>query len=160
MTDKIDAKEFWNQLDNVMAGMLTLEGARPVPMSPYSDREAGAIWFITARGTDVEEALRGGAKHAQFIVASGDAQIYANIEGTARIVQDPSKLDEIWNAVADAWFEGGEADPDVTLVRFDLSDAEAWTTGGKLGFLYEIAKAQVTDEKPDMGAHGRLNFAA
>ncbi|NNF90205.1 MAG: pyridoxamine 5'-phosphate oxidase family protein, partial [Boseongicola sp.] len=57
MTDKIDAKEFWNQLDNVMAGMLTLEGARPVPMSPYSDREAGAIWFITARGTDVEEAL-------------------------------------------------------------------------------------------------------
>ena len=160
MTDKIEAKEFWNHLDDVMAGMLTLYGARPVPMSPYADKEAGAVWYITARGTDIEESLRGGPKSAQFIVAAGDAQLYANIEGTAQIVHDPEKLDEIWNVIADSWFEGGEADPDVTLVRFDLREAEAWTTDGKLGFLYEIAKAQVTDEKPDMGAHGRLNFAA
>lgn len=160
MTDKIDAKEFWTHLDDVMAGMLTLHGARPVPMSPYAEKETGKLWFITARGTDIEEGLRTGPKPAQFIVASGDAQIYANIEGTAQVVHDQAKLEEIWNVVADAWFEGGEADPDVTLVRFDLREAEVWTTSGTLGFLYEIAKAQVTDDKPDTGTHGRLNFAA
>lgn len=160
MTDTIERDDFWKHLGDVTAGMLAINGARPVPMSPYADKDENAIWFITARGTDIETALRSGQGTAQFLVSSQDAQIHANIEGTAVISKNDAKLDEIWNVVADAWFEGGEDDPDVTLVRMDLSTAEVWTTGGKAGFLYEIAKAQITDEKPDMGAHGHVRFAA
>ena len=71
---------------------------------------------------------------------------------------DPAKLDELWSAIAGAWFEDGRQDDDVQLVRMDLSTAEVWATGGSLSFLYEIAKAHLTDEKPDMGQHGTVRF--
>lgn len=160
MTDQIKPEHFWDRLDDVNAGMLNVAEGRPIPMSHYADRDGGSLWFITARGTDLEAALRGGAKPGRYIVASGSGQIYANVEGELSLSMDKAKLDELWNAVADAWFEGGESDPDVQLVKFTLREAEVWATPGNLGFLYQIAKAQVTDEKPDMGEHGTLKFAA
>lgn len=160
MTDQLTKDDFWTHVDDVRAGMFNVDGGRPVPMSPYADKNDEALWFITARGTDLESALRGGAKAARFVVAEGSAKLYATVDGTARLSEDNSKLEEIWNTVADAWFEGGKTDPDVVLVRFDLAEAEVWTTDGTLGFLYEIAKAQVTDSLPEMGSHGTVKFAA
>jgi len=46
------------------------------------------------------------------------------------------------------------------LIRFDLTEAEVWATGGSLKFLYEVAKAHLTDSKPDMGDHGTIHFNA
>ena len=160
MTHSLTADDFWKRLDDVQSGMLSVDGARPVPMSQYADRDLNVLWFITAKGTDLVESLASGAKEARFVIAEGAAKLYATVDGTASLSNDKAKLDELWNMVADAWFEGGERDPDVQLVRVDLSEAEVWTTTGRLGFLYEIAKAQATDEKPDMGAHGTLRFAA
>lgn len=158
MTDTLTPDDFWSRLDDLNAGMLALADGRPVPMSHYTDREANALWFITARGTAIAEALENGPHPARYVVASG--KLYATIDGTAQISQDRAKLDEIWNAVASAWFEDDKQDEDLTLVRVDLKDAEVWATDGGLAFLYEIAKAHITDEKPDMGTHGTLRFAA
>jgi len=160
MTHTLTADDFWKRLDDVQSGMLSVDGARPVPMSQYADRDLNVLWFITAKGTDIVESLASGPKEARYLVAEGAANLYATVDGKASLSNDKAKLDELWNVVADAWFEGGEQDPDVQLVRVDLSEAEVWTTTGRLGFLYEIAKAQTTDQKPDMGAHGTLRFAA
>jgi general stress protein 26 len=159
MTKTLKTDDFWNRLENVTAGMLTLGAARAVPMSHYVDREADALWFISAQGTSAVKALATGPAPAQYQIASGDGQIYARIDGEASLSSDSAKLDEIWNAVADSWFEDGRRDDDVRLIRVALTEAEVWTTPGKIGFLYEIAKAQTRDETPDMGEHGRLTFA-
>ena len=148
---------FWDRLDDVRTGMLSADSARAVPMSHYIDKKAGAIWFITANGTDLAKTASGGAK-GEYIVSSDAEGIYSRIDGTLSAVTDPAKLDELWSAVAAAWFEGGKQDPDIQLVRFDPSTAEVWVTGGALSFLYEVAKANVTEEKPDAGDHGTINF--
>ena len=44
------------------------------------------------------------------------------------------------------------------LVRMTPAQAEVWATDGTAGFLYEIAKAHVTGEHPDMGDHARITF--
>lgn len=160
MTDTLTPDDFWSRLDDVQAGMLSAGAARPVPMSHYVDREARALWFITANGTDLAQSVGAAATPARYILASGDGKIYARVDGTASVSHDAAKLDEIWNFVADAWFEGGKRDDDIVLVRFDLSEAEVWTTDGGVRFLYEMAKAQATDRKPDVGSHGTLRFAA
>jgi general stress protein 26 len=160
MTHTLTADDFWKRLDDVQSGMLSVDGARPVPMSQYADRDLDVLWFITAKGTDIVESLASGPKEARYVVAEGGANLYATVDGKASLSNDKAKLDELWNVVADSWFEGGEQDPDVQLVRVDLTEAEVWATTGKLGFLYEIAKAQVSEVKPDMGAHGMLRFAA
>jgi general stress protein 26 len=161
MPDTLTRKDFWTRLEGVQAGMLSLgAGGRPVPMSHYVDPESDTLWFITARGTDLAGGLASGARQARYILASGDGRLYARVDGTASLSQDETKLHEIWSAVADAWFEDGTDDADVALVRLDLSEAEVWATSGSLRFLYEIAKANLTGDKPDTGTHGVLAFAA
>lgn len=156
MSDSLKS-EFWDRLDDTRAGMLATDGGRAVPMSHYVDRDANALWFITANGTELAQVAQSGAA-AEFTVSSANESLYARIDGAVQAVTDPAKLDELWSAVAAAWFEDGRKDDDIQLVRMDLAEAEVWVTGGSLSFLYEIAKANVSKEKPDMGEHGVIVF--
>lgn len=157
MTDHADT--FWKRIDDSNSGMLGLtEDPRLVPMSHYSDRDAGALWFITAKGTDLASSLTPGGKPAIHVVSDGGQGLYTLIHGTLSLSEDRAKLDELWNAVASSWFEDGKQDPDVQLLRFDLTEAEVWATGGSLSFMYQIAKSKITGDKPDMGEHYSLRF--
>ncbi|MBQ0803516.1 pyridoxamine 5'-phosphate oxidase family protein [uncultured Sulfitobacter sp.] len=150
-------EEFWDRIEDIRTGMLGTNTARSVPMSHYVDEDANALWFITAKGTDLAKTAQSGVA-AEYVVISKDEHLYARIDGKVQAVTDPAKLDELWSAIAGAWFEDGRQDEDVQLLRMDLTEAEVWATGGSLSFLYEIAKAHITDEKPDMGQHGTLGF--
>ena len=158
MTDRIK-QEFWERLEDTRVGMLTAGSARPVPMSHYVDEDSPSptLWFITAQGTDLAEAAVTGSD-GRFIVCSTDGQLHARIDGHLSLSTDRAELERLWNGVAGAWFEGGRDDPDVRLLRFDLSEAEVWVTGGSLKFLYEIGRAHLTDSKPDIGDHALLRF--
>jgi general stress protein 26 len=159
MSDTLE-KEFWDRIEDINTGMMSANGARSVPMSHYVDEKGprNVLWFITAQGTDLADSAASGAK-AQYLISSDDEKLYARIDGTVGVSNDQEELDRVWNGVASAWFDGDKNDPDVRLVRFQLSEAEVWATGGNLRFLYEITKAHLTDEKPDMGKHGTLHFA-
>lgn len=151
------ADQFWNRLDDVNAGMLgTTEDPRLVPMSHYADRDQSTLWFIGAKGTDLAETLAGGPKDAIHVVTDAGEGLYTRIHGSLSLSDDRAKLDDIWNAVASSWFEGGKDDPDVQLMRMTLSEAEVWATGGSVSFLFQIAKSKVTGDKPDMGEHYTL----
>ncbi|MEL6959445.1 MAG: pyridoxamine 5'-phosphate oxidase family protein [Pseudomonadota bacterium] len=158
--DKIH--EFWDALEDVTDGMLGLKGDALIPMAPKvrDDAEDGKIWFITAAGTDLHKAIAGGAQEARFVVAERNEGIWADIEGTLAAENDASVLDEIWSAAAAAWFDEGREDDDVRLMSFTPRTAEVTLTDDNpLRFFYEIAKARVTDEKPDFGGwQGKLTF--
>ena len=150
-------EEFWDRIEDIRTGMLGTDTARSVPMSHYVDGDANALWFITAKDTDLAKTAQSGTS-AEYVVISNDEHLYARIDGKVQAVTDPAKLEELWSAIAGAWFEDGRQDDDVQLLRMDLTEAEVWATGGSLSFLYEIAKAHITDEKPDMGQHGTIRF--
>ena len=151
--------QFWSRLDDINSGMLgTTDEARLVPMSHYTERKSGVLWFITAKGTDLALSVAEGAKPAIHVVGDAGHGLYARIHGTLSLSDNAAKLDELWNAVASSWFEDGRQDPDVQLLRFDLSEVEVWATGGSLSFFYQIAKSKITGDKPDMGDHYQLTF--
>jgi general stress protein 26 len=155
-----DTKAFWDRMAGVNAGMLGVrDDTRLVPMSHYADPATKSLWFITAQGTDLVSDVEGGAKDAQYVIASGSDGIYALVNGQLSLSTDAAKLDEIWNAVASSWFEEGKRDPDIRLLQLSISDAEVWATSkSSIAFLYQIAKAKLTGEKPDMGEHFTLTF--
>ena len=101
--------EFWDRLEDTRAGMLATDGGRAIPMSHYIDRDANALWFITANGTDLARVAQSGAA-AEYLVSSSNESLYARIDGSVQAVTDPAKLDELWSAVAAAWFEDGRKD--------------------------------------------------
>lgn len=160
MTDTQDLHQaFWDRLDSLDAGMLGLsDDRRFIPMSHYTDRDAGKLWFITAKETDLAKSLSGSERDAMHIVCDSGKGLFTRIEGRLSLADDPAKLDELWNAVASSWFEDGRDDSDIQLLRFDLAAAETWITGGSMAFLYQIAKSKATGDKPDLGEHITLNF--
>lgn len=154
------ARAFWDRLADVRAGMLGLDVAhRMVPMTHYADKGESTLWFIAADGAEIVETVKAGPRAAHYVLASAREGLYANVVGELSLDTNQMKLDELWNAVADSWFEGGRRDPDVQLLKFRLREAEVWsTTTNSLSFAYEIAKAKVSDEKPDVGENYVLTF--
>lgn len=157
MSDNDLKQEFWSRIDDVRAGLLAADGERPVPMSPMPDAEAKAIWFITAAGSAADRAAKSGGE-ASFHVADPKANFYANVYGKIEATNDEAKLDELWSAMAAAWFPDGRDDDAVRLVKFTPHEGEVWATEGGAAYLYEIAKANVTGGMPDVGVHGRVVF--
>jgi len=150
---------FWKRLAGINAGMLgTRERMKMVPMSHYADAEAKALWFITAEGTDLVGELAQGGQPAIHVIGDAAGRLWAQIEGQLELSADREKLDEIWNTVAAAWFEEGRKDPDLRLLKLSLTEADIWPTTGGVGFLFQVAKARLTGDEPDIGEHFHLTF--
>lgn len=153
--------EFWERIKKVNASMLGLVNDGPfVAMSPQlDDDQPGHIWFITAKGTDLSKAVANTDQQARMIISDDSAGLYADVTGVLRHTADQEALDDVWSFVADAWFEGGKHDPDVVLLCFTPASATlSITHGGGARFFYEIAKGNLTGEKPDIGEHGQIAF--
>lgn len=148
--------KFWDEIKDVRAAMLSIGDARHVPMSPYPDADEKAIWFITAQGTDLVDAVSKAPAAASLIV-TGDGDLHARVEGTAHLETDRNKLEQLWNPIASSWFDGID-DPDIRLIRVVPNEAEVWATPGSLGFMVQIAKSKITGDDPDMGDHFTVKF--
>ena len=154
-------QEFWTRMGNVRAAMLGVNGqGKLVAMSPQlDDKFPATIWFITAKGTDLAKAVQAGAQQAQLVVSDGGAGLYGDIDGSLAQSTDQQVLDDVWSFAADAWFEGGKNDPDLCLLRFTPKTGEiSITPTSGVKFLYEIAKAKLTGDKPDVGEQGVVVF--
>lgn len=158
-----DAKaQLFDQLGQVKAGMLGVEGSGQhlQPMTPHVERDTGIIWFLTSRDTDLVKATGMGAT-AHFTFIGKDHDYYACMSGALSQEEDEDKIDEIWSAVAAAWFDGGREDHAVTLLKFTLREAAIWSSSSNpLKFAFEIARANVSEDTPDLGTHKIVRWAA
>lgn len=155
-----DIAQFWERLNKINAGFLgTKSGtARPVPMSHALRDGDSTIWFITARDTDLAEAVEQDNAAATYVVAEGEKGLYATIHGELAQSKDTALRDELWSTVADSWFQGGKDDPQVCILGLRPDRAEIWlTTTSGLSFAYNVLRAQVTGKQPDMGTHGEAS---
>ncbi|GFE63370.1 pyridoxamine 5'-phosphate oxidase family protein [Litoreibacter roseus] len=161
LTKEDATKQLFDQLDDLRAGMLGIEGSgqHMQPMTHYFDRETQELWFITSRDTDLVRAV-GQGNTAHFTIQSTDQDYYSCMSGPITQSSDEAKLDEIWSAVAAAWFENGREDADVTLLHMPLREAAVWASSGNpLVFGLEILRANMSSDTADVGEHRVINFA-
>ena len=153
--------QFWKQMGRVHAGMLKVQGAdlHSQPMAPYAEEEAGVIWFLTNDDNELMQAVGAGAD-GHFTVTGKDHDYWACVTGRLSMSRDAAKIDELWNAVAAAFFDGGKDDPHLCLCRMDLGDGQAWaSTGSTLVFGLEVLRANLNkDHVADMGETYELRF--
>ncbi len=131
--EKIEAK-FWKALRSDMTVMLGTPDVPPRPMTAQVDGDAdrGPIWFFTARGTELADALETAPADGIMTFASKGHDIWATAHGRLSIAMDRAVIDRLWNPFVAAWYEGGKDDPALRLVRFDAGDAEIWLDGSSL----------------------------
>ena len=92
------------------------------PMVPQEMDADGALWFF-ARLSSHRLAAQG---KVNLAFARPDQATYVSISGRADWVENREKIESLWTDRAQPWFPAGPQDPDLSLLRVDVDDAEFW----------------------------------
>ena len=93
----------------------------------------------------------------QLFYSNTGSSEYLSIYGTAEIVFDQQKIDELWNPIAKAWFKEGKTDPEISLIKVTPENAYYWDTkNSKMVDFAKMVASAVTGKTMDGGVEGRL----
>jgi len=160
MTDDTDLETIRSIIDAAKVAVLTTTSPsgelHSRPLAVLDDVFEGSIWFFTQDPSPKSEDV---AVNPEVNVAYADGKGYLSIAGTATIEHNPTRIDQLWNPMAEAWFENGRDDPSVALLRVDARSAEYWSSD-KPGVVraFEIAKAIITKSQPDVGENRTVSL--
>ena len=146
MTEAQKLKEhLWKKMTDgpfVMVGLN--DGVHSEPLTIQLDKDqADTLLFFVGRDNRV---VRGGPAMVQFVSKGQD--FFACLSGTISV-------DKLWSKQVAAWFPGGRSDPNLTLVRFDIDDAELWESDISLAGQFKMlfgGKIKPQDE----GSHAHI----
>jgi len=154
--------QLWDEIEDAHLGMLGVMKGGPrhfQPMTPYCERDQGRLWFFVSRKAAIASSL-GDGKDAMFVVQARSGKFQACVAGDLVEDHDRARIDRFWNSAASAYFPRGKDDPDLTMLCFDCSDAEIWLSeAGPLKFAWEVAKANLTHTRPDIGERASVNLS-
>jgi general stress protein 26 len=126
MSDEQEFKnKFWDSIRSDRTAMLAIEGIDPRPMTAQFDGDRKAVYFFTAKDTELGKGAAN-SKKALLVYAAKGHDIFATVNGVLQVDNDRAVIDRLWNPFVAAWFEHGKEDPKLCLLRFDPSDAEIW----------------------------------
>lgn len=156
-TPKAQLRERLKRVRAVMLGSPVAE-QHMQPMAPNVDDAEDTVWFFAGRDSDLVQALGEAPHDVHMCIYEDDYQ--ACLHGALQVENNAERIDQFWNAVAAAWFPEGKDDPHLTLLRFDPKTAAIWASDADpLTFAFEIAKANVSADDPDLGERAHVRFA-
>ena len=129
------------------------------PMSSNGDIDAdGDLWFFTnASSHKVSEIAKLPKVNVSF--ADPDNQRYISVSGTAQLVRDQAKIEDLWRPEFKMWFPKGKDDPEIALLRVSLEKAEYWDSpSSTIGYALSFVSSLVTGKQPDLGENRKVNL--
>lgn len=159
---KEEAIEKLNELirDISIAMLTTIDGGvlRSRPMATQKTEFDGTLWFLTGADTHKDNEIKKDNR-VNVSYAAPDENSYVSVSGTAEILRDQAKIDELWSPFHKAWFPEGKDDPNIRVIRITVEQAEYWDSSSSTfvqlaGFL----KALVTGKQADSGENEKLNL--
>jgi general stress protein 26 len=154
-----DLKKLRDMIQGIDFGMLTtvdLDGSlHSRPMSTNGDVEFdGDLWFFTYASSYKVDEIRHDS-HVNVAFAAPDKQQYVSMTGTAELVRDQRKIDELWKPQFKAWFPKGKEDPDIALIHVRVSQAQYWDApSSPVAHIIALATSLATG-KPYAGGENR-----
>lgn len=132
---------------------------RSRPMSVNSEVEAnGDLWFFTyASSHKVTEVNHHEQVNVSFFAP--DKQQYVSLSGTAELVRDKAKMQELWKPDLKAWFPQELDEPDIALLKVNAIKAEYWDApAGWIAKTMGFVKAATTGDREDLTENAKLNL--
>jgi general stress protein 26 len=166
VTDPTQARtKLWDLIKDIRFAMFTTRHgnghlhSRPMTTQNSSlDEDANLWFFMSLKGDPVADLLADST--VNVVYADPGADSYVSVSGNAAVVEDMAKKEQLWSKLAQAWFPGGAADPDLALVCVKITHANYWDVKeSKLVQLYQMAKAAITGKPPtDLGEHAEVRM--
>jgi general stress protein 26 len=127
-------------------------------MSVQEVDDSGNIWFISSADSNKNFEIKLDNSVQLFFADTSDSH-YLSVYGHATIYKDKATIEEVWSTVAEAWFEKGKDDPNVSVIKVKPTDAYYWDTkNGKAVQLLKIAASTITGKGNDDGVEGSLDI--
>ena len=163
--DRDPKAHLWDLIKDIKFGMFTTRHSnghlhsRPMTTQNQSVDEDTALWFFVSRNSDATKDLVNDPSVVMTYADPGKDS-YVSVSGHARLVEDMAKKKQLWSKMTQAWFPGGVDDPDLGLLRLDISHADYWDVKtNKVVQLLKMATAAVSGKPPkDMGEHQRVDM--
>jgi len=157
--------KLWTLIKDIKFAMFTTRHgnghlhARPMTTQNKALEEDDSLWFFMSKKGDPVDDLKTDPV-VNVVYADPSSDTYVSVSGTAAMIEDAAKKQQLWNKAAEAWFPGGASDPDLALVQVQIIHANYWDIReSKIVQLYEMAKAAMTGKPPsDLGRHGEVRL--
>ena len=132
---------------------------RSRPMATQQVEFDGDLWFFTQESSPkVDELERDDRVNVSF--AAPDENRWVSVSGTAQIVHDRAKAEELWQPLLKAWFPKGLDDPELALLKINVEQAEYWdTSSSKMVQLAGFVKALATGKEYQPGENEKLSLS-
>jgi general stress protein 26 len=120
------------------------------PMATQKTEFDGTLWFFTGYSTGKISEIDWNPE-VNLSYSEPNHSRYVSVSGTAEIVDDRAKVEELWSDIYKAWFPQGIDDPDLCLMKVDVTFAEYWDVpSGKMVQAFGFLKALATGERLKM----------
>lgn len=165
MNDTNASRErLWKMIKGIKFAMFTTRHgnghlhARPMTTQNKALESDDSLWFFMSKKGDPVDDLKANPV-VGVVYADPSSDTYVSVSGTAAMLGDAAKKEQLWNKAAEAWFPGGPTDPDLALVQVQIIHANYWDVKeSKLVQLFAMAKAVVTGKPPQLGEHAEVRM--
>ncbi|MBS1795145.1 MAG: pyridoxamine 5'-phosphate oxidase family protein [Acidobacteria bacterium] len=161
----INRKETLEKLNELIKdieiAMLTTISGGKLHSRPMATQEAefdGDLWFFTSKQTHKAGEI---AKDNRVNVSYSEPEDnrFVSMSGTAELVDDREKIEELWSPVYEAWFPKGLEDPNIVLLKVTVDCAEYWDANSStLVEAFGLLKALVTGQPAGGGDHAFISL--
>lgn len=125
------------------------------PLTTRAADPDGVLWFLVGASGEIARDVAADPQILLVYAKPGDSR-YLSVGGTARLLHDEQRAQRLWTRWATPYFPGGPDDPDLRVLRVDISKVEIWEPHGtRVGqFMRLAAAAMGADVKPEsIGRH-------
>lgn len=158
-------QRLWKMIKGIKFAMFTTRHgsnghlhARPMTTQNKDLEAEASLWFFMSKTGDPVDDLKADPSVA-LVYADPSADTYVSVSGTAAVIEDLAKKQQLWNKMTEAWFPRGPTDPDLALVEVQIVHANYWDVKeSKIVQLLSMAKAVATGKPPSLGEHGEVRM--
>lgn len=121
-------QRFWRELGQVRTGLLGLahhHHGHAQPMTAHFDGPRGPLYFFARKDGALTRDAHS-SHSAIFHYAGPDHDLYACVHGELKAIEDRDIVARFWSEDVARWYPGGQDDPNLALLRFDLEKAHLW----------------------------------
>jgi general stress protein 26 len=129
------------------------------PMSLKETDEEGTMWFLSGERSNKNFEIKEDNRVQLYFMNNSNSE-YLSVLGRAFIYKDKNTIEDKWNPMANAWFDGKD-DPNLSVIRVTPEETYYWEPKvGKFVSMLHFAAAAITGNKSDNddGREGNLHI--
>jgi general stress protein 26 len=160
--DKEFLKKLRGLLKDIEICMLTTHAGisqfRSRPMALQDVDFEGDLWFFCSMNSrKIGEIARD--PHVSVTASNPSKSICIALGGTASTIRDVEKMHELWRPTYKLWFPKGLEDPELSLLKVEVREAEYWEwASGVASSVVQLIKSWSTGDEEPLSQHERRIF--